>query len=305
MSSTKNVRNTLARQLSQRRTAVPEKHDPATNKHGMSCSLNGDDVNASCATRTVFTNFVTFQQMDRELSLKHTILMTRLFNLNEASVMMIVPLLRKIGELHWRFCGLVHEGKQTLLENVMFGDDDDVRKMFNDDFIRQTMGSLKAHWDDSKQYMEMMGKFLNYREFHSDVGMFSHLPKEEAYRAFGIDWLENWRELVGHKELEECAPYNDHNPPMFIVSNRFPSLEMCPMPKEVVTGDYIHPVCFGEILKEQSSQMVMSQNGVDTPLICPETSAKIDALFTDPKCYDFTCGCGADGTCYRADTPRY
>ena len=114
MSSTKNVRSTVARQIAQRRNG-PEAHDPETNRHGMCVPLNATKINKTNNTRGVFTKFVTLQQMDREMLLKHTILMTRLIGLDEASVLLIVPLLRKIGELHWRLTNICYE------EAIVFG----------------------------------------------------------------------------------------------------------------------------------------------------------------------------------------
>ena len=221
-----------------------------TNPFGAHVNLDTDHFRDTPKSRAIFVKLMVYQQVERNLRLKHIKLLDQLFNIKEGSAGLLPSILKKLGELHVIIKELVYVGKQEFLDDVMMSDDEDVKSLFQDDFFRQLMGVTKNRHEESETIYKLLPKFLHTRD---NAGC----ETEEDRRCFAMVWLHMLEKKYPNWLYQTCPSSGAHPlwirgncPQGEVQSDKSIATEWCPEPPDTVTGDFIHPACFEAIIED-------------------------------------------------------
>ena len=167
--------------------------DQNDNPFGAQVSMDTEKMKKSSDTRFAFMKLMIYQQTERNLRFKHVHLMKQLTAIKKPTADLMVPLLQKIGELAGLLKMLVYNGKQEFMDKCMFSDDEDVKDQFSDEFFRQMMGVTMNRANECEVFMDLLGKFLNTRNYcFAEKG--SDVENKEDRAVFAVNWLQCLKE---------------------------------------------------------------------------------------------------------------
>ena len=241
-----------------------------SNPKGVSLQFDPESYNTTSVARGIFVKLMMFQQIERNLVLKHIKLLDQLFNIKYETAGLTLPLLKKLGELHVIIKQVVYSGKQDFLDGLMLSDNEEVKNLFQDDFFRQMMGMNKNRAEESEVIYSLLPRFLSTRN-RCDI------ENEDDVKTFALEWLEclaekypNWlyqtvcscgSKPLWIKDREICAETNP--------------LAWCPENEPAPNGDFIQTICFNQLINELYDGEDIGDN-------------EMKKVICDNKCFDFT-----------------
>ena len=232
--------------------AGDESFDQKSNPFGAQVSMDTDKMKKSSDTRFAFMKLMIYQQTERNLRFKHVHLMKQLSSIKKPTADLMVPLLQKIGELAGLLKMLVYNGKQEFMDKCMFSDNEDVKDQFNDEFFRQMMGVTMNRANECEVFMDLLGKFLNTRNYCFADGD-GDVENKEDRAVYAVEWLDCLkRKYPDWGSLSVC---NSENPRLWakdVTPNTGEGsvLWTMPEPPPIKDGDFIHPILYKALAED-------------------------------------------------------